>query len=77
MLMFDQVDELGRTLLNLCRVIPDGLVVFFPSYSYLDDVVKRWEGDGKVAASLKSTMSRFEQHKQVGNHVEHTTTMEA
>ncbi|EPS45783.1 hypothetical protein H072_142 [Dactylellina haptotyla CBS 200.50] len=36
--------ELGRTILNLCNVIPHGVVVFFPSYSYLETVVKVWEG---------------------------------
>jgi chromosome transmission fidelity protein 1 len=36
------IDELGRAMLNLCTVVPDGTVVFFPSYSYLETVVKRW-----------------------------------
>jgi len=37
------VDELGIGLLCMCHVIPDGVVVFFPSYAYLDQVVQRWQ----------------------------------
>ena len=36
------IDELGRCVIHLCRVIPDGLVIFFPSYAYLEQVVARW-----------------------------------
>ncbi|KAI1484536.1 helicase C-terminal domain-containing protein [Biscogniauxia mediterranea] len=36
------VRELGIAILNLCTVVPDGVVVFFPSYGYLDEVVKAW-----------------------------------
>lgn len=38
----EMIDELGRAVLNICTVVSDGIVVFFPSYSYLDTVVKRW-----------------------------------
>ncbi|PWZ00144.1 DNA repair helicase [Testicularia cyperi] len=38
----DLLDELGRTLTNLSNVIPDGLVVFVPSYAFLDTVFRRW-----------------------------------
>jgi hypothetical protein len=27
--------DLGTTLVNLCRIVPDGLLVFFPSYALL------------------------------------------
>jgi chromosome transmission fidelity protein 1 len=39
----EMVDELGRALLNICGIVPDGVVVFFPSYAYLDTVVRRWQ----------------------------------
>ncbi|EKD18760.1 putative ATP-dependent RNA helicase chl1 [Drepanopeziza brunnea f. sp. 'multigermtubi' MB_m1] len=39
----DMIDDLGRALLNICTVVPDGVVVFFPSYSYLSSIVSRWE----------------------------------
>jgi chromosome transmission fidelity protein 1 len=39
----EMIDELGRAVLNICSVVPDGVVIFFPSYLYLDTVVQRWE----------------------------------
>ena len=30
----DTLSELSRVLMNVCNVIPGGIVVFFPSYEY-------------------------------------------
>ncbi|KAL1837797.1 hypothetical protein VTJ49DRAFT_3384 [Mycothermus thermophilus] len=38
------IRQLGLVLLNICSVVPDGVVVFFPSYKYLEDVVQAWQG---------------------------------
>jgi chromosome transmission fidelity protein 1 len=40
------IDEIGNTIFNLCAVVPDGVVVFFPSYTYASSVHARWEGTG-------------------------------
>ncbi|KAK3368016.1 helicase C-terminal domain-containing protein [Podospora didyma] len=37
------VMQFGLALLNICSVVPDGVVVFFPSYGYLDEVVQIWQ----------------------------------
>ncbi|AEO67643.1 uncharacterized protein THITE_2116525 [Thermothielavioides terrestris NRRL 8126] len=37
------IRQLGLALLNICSVVPDGVVVFFPSYGYLDEVVASWQ----------------------------------
>ncbi|KAH6614677.1 helicase C-terminal domain-containing protein, partial [Chaetomium sp. MPI-SDFR-AT-0129] len=37
------IQQLGLVLLNICSVVPDGVVVFFPSYGYLDEVVAAWQ----------------------------------
>lgn len=37
------IRQLGLALLNICSVVPDGVVVFFPSYGYLDQVVAAWQ----------------------------------
>ncbi|KAK3302896.1 helicase C-terminal domain-containing protein [Chaetomium strumarium] len=37
------IRQLGLVLLNICSVVPDGVVVFFPSYGYLDEVVTAWQ----------------------------------
>ncbi|XP_064405283.1 ATP-dependent DNA helicase DDX11-like isoform X2 [Halichondria panicea] len=40
------LDELGRALVNLCTVVPGGIVVFFPSYDYEKRVHTHWEEFG-------------------------------
>ena len=37
------IDALGFSIVQLSNSIPDGLVVFFPSYAYLDQVINRWQ----------------------------------
>jgi Rad3-related DNA helicase len=37
------IAQLGLVLLNVCGIVPDGVVVFFPSYGYLDEVVNVWQ----------------------------------
>ena len=37
------IDELGNLLVNCSRLIPDGLLVFFPSYSALNSALARWK----------------------------------
>lgn len=39
----DTISRLGQALLNICSVVPDGVVVFFPSYGYLDEVIEAWK----------------------------------
>lgn len=36
----------GLLLINLASVVPDGMVVFFPSYLYLEQTICRWQEDG-------------------------------
>ncbi|KAF3928382.1 hypothetical protein ABW21_db0208315 [Orbilia brochopaga] len=63
------IQELGRTILNLCNVIPHGVVAFFPSYSYLETVVKIWDakvgGAGQSSATGKSIYESLKAKKSV------------
>eukprot|EP00048_Salpingoeca_helianthica_P019648 m.245302 g.245302 ORF g.245302 m.245302 type:complete len:861 (-) comp36257_c0_seq1:26-2608(-) len=45
--------ELGRAFINVCAVVPDGVVAFFPSYDYEERVWSTWEKTG-VLESLKA-----------------------
>lgn len=38
--------SLGNTIVNLARIIPHGLLVFFPSYPVMDMVIAKWQGCG-------------------------------
>lgn len=35
--------DLGNAMLSFAKHVPDGLVVFFPSYSYLDTCIAAWK----------------------------------
>ena len=41
------IDALGASIIDVGGSIPDGLVVFFPSYAYLDQVIQRWQTKSK------------------------------
>jgi len=43
------LDELARALLNICTMVPGGVVVFFPSYDYEKLVVARFTKTGMLA----------------------------
>ncbi len=40
----------GRMLVELAAAIPDGIVCFFVSYSYMDSIVSRWNDMGILKA---------------------------
>ncbi|XP_017754834.1 PREDICTED: probable ATP-dependent DNA helicase DDX11 [Eufriesea mexicana] len=53
------LDELGRALLNLCNIIPAGIVVFLPSYNFEELVYKHLDKSGIIAKlSLKKHILR-------------------
>ena len=43
---FAYQDDLGAALASWCEDVPHGVLVFFPSYSMLDRVAKRWRTTG-------------------------------
>lgn len=53
------MDELGRVLVSLCSIIPDGLVVFFCSYDHLKKTYSYFEKNAilnKIIAKKKIFM---------------------
>ncbi|GAB5036393.1 atp-dependent rna helicase ddx11-like protein 8-like [Nannochloropsis oceanica] len=59
----EQMDELGRLLLNVCTIIPGGVVVFFPSYGYEEMVVRRWRETG-LMSKLQTKKATFTEPKR-------------
>jgi regulator of telomere elongation helicase 1 len=55
--------ELGNTIVNFTRLVPKGLLVFFPSYTNLEQSIERWQrpGEGESKASI---WDRILQQKQ-------------
>lgn len=58
------IKRLGQALLNICSVVPDGVVVFFPSYGYLDELVALWKSVD-MAAGSQSVWDRLQSRKTV------------
>ncbi|XP_075992983.1 regulator of telomere elongation helicase 1 homolog [Anticarsia gemmatalis] len=40
------ISSLGRTILSFSRVVPDGLLVFFPSYPIMSKCQEMWQNEG-------------------------------
>lgn len=57
--------ELGRVIANQCAVVPDGMVVFFPSYSYEEQVISHWQVTG-VLAQIASKKHVFREPRDAG-----------
>ncbi|KAI9676879.1 MAG: ATP-dependent DNA helicase chl1 [Caeruleum heppii] len=53
------IDELGHAFIELCQKIPDGVVIFFPSYAYLDRVVQRWKMAKHGGATIYAALSQL------------------
>ncbi|CAG2158028.1 unnamed protein product [Oppiella nova] len=47
------IEETGKTVVNMCAVIPDGIVCFFPSYELEDIYYKSWQKCG-IIKSIES-----------------------
>lgn len=45
------VRNYGRLLLEMASVVPDGIVCFFVSYSYMDGIVNTWNENGILKVS--------------------------
>jgi chromosome transmission fidelity protein 1 len=57
------VDDLGLALLNICSIVPDGVVVFFPSYNYLAEILKRWSF--LIPGNTQTILQRLEIKKAI------------
>lgn len=45
---FQQLDELGQAIVNIAAIVPKGMVVFVPSYDFLNQVQARWQKSGMI-----------------------------
>ena len=50
------VRNYGAMLVELCSVIPDGVVAFFTSYSYMESLVSEWDAMGILRELTKSKL---------------------
>jgi DNA excision repair protein ERCC-2 len=50
------IRNFGAMLVELCSVIPDGVVAFFPSYSYMESLISEWDAIGILRELTKSKL---------------------
>jgi DNA excision repair protein ERCC-2 len=58
----------GNLVLNLSKQIPDGIVVFFPSYAYMENILLSWneaKTDPKTGAIKETLISQILRHKLI------------
>lgn len=53
MALLVQIEELGRLLCNLTGIIPEGVVLFFSSFDYEEQVYNAWKSSGILSRILK------------------------
>ncbi|KAB5511721.1 helicase C-terminal domain-containing protein [Coniochaeta sp. 2T2.1] len=57
------IRQLGLAILNICTIVPDGVVVFFPSYGYLDQVIALWQSADPQSGAGGSIWDRLQGKK--------------
>ena len=64
------IEELGRVVHNICKIVPGGVICFFPSYDYEKKVYDHWESSGVVKKiSMKKMIFREPKKSSVSDHV--------
>ena len=59
-----KTEELGQIIFNLCHIVPGGLIVFFPSYSYLKVAKDVWTPQLLDKLGVKKKVYYNVQHMQ-------------
>jgi len=65
----EYLSDLGNAITNFVRMIPDGVLVFFPSYYIMEICVRAWRGNG--------ILDRIQKHKVVVQEAKTASEMNA
>ena len=57
-------DGVGGIILSMCSTVPDGLLVFFPSYAMMEKLILRWKETGAFESMTR--LKPFVQEPRVG-----------
>ncbi|XP_078428073.1 RAD3-like DNA-binding helicase protein isoform X2 [Wolffia australiana] len=61
----DYKQDLGNAIVNFTRIVPDGLLVFFPSYYFMDRCIECWKNMSHSGSSgLNTIWERMCKNKQ-------------
>ena len=61
-----QLTSLGEFLIEITKRVPYGVVIFFPSYKYLDQVLQFWKNTG-ILSSIESNKTIFREPTDPSN----------
>ena len=56
----DVYSNYGLLLIRMASTVPDGMVVFFPSYLYLEQTISKWQEEGVLEKVLAHKMVYLE-----------------
>lgn len=56
------IDDIGAAVLSLCREAPGGLILFFASYAYEEEVMTRW-ADSQVLAEMQKLKKVYREQR--------------
>lgn len=59
----EMVDELGKTVAQIAKNVPGGVLMFFPSYWLMNSVYERWEQQG-LLEDIEQFKSVFREPKK-------------
>ncbi len=60
--------ELGRAILSICDIVPNGVVVFLPSYSYESFLMNKWENENAgILDLIKAKKYIYREPKSTAN----------
>ncbi|XP_075702336.1 regulator of telomere elongation helicase 1 [Rhinoderma darwinii] len=65
----DYLSSLGKTIGNISRVVPHGLLVFFPSYPVMDKSLEFWKENG-LTSRIEDTKPMFVEPRGKGTFTE-------
>ncbi|KAK7116907.1 hypothetical protein R3I94_023261 [Phoxinus phoxinus] len=65
----ENMSSMGNTLVNLTRLVPHGLLVFFPSYPVMDKTVEFWRASGH-AGRIEKVKPMFVEPRDKGTFTE-------
>ncbi|XP_061758411.1 regulator of telomere elongation helicase 1-like isoform X2 [Nerophis ophidion] len=65
----ENLSSLGNTVVNLSRIIPHGLLLFFPSFFLMEKTLEFWRDNGH-ASRIESVKPMFVEPKGKGNFTE-------
>ena len=58
------INNLGKTIVELCKITPGGILVFFSSYGVMEDFIKKWEKEKIISEISKYKEFCQDKHDQ-------------